>query len=109
MDTIQPVCWHGAHATTCPACHALAVDVRAQVYPALADLANRAAGASRRPGAPRLTGTAPLPRVLAWLAWNDPNGTWIPCADGTCAECPRCCPLTLHDAWTTLADMLEIR
>jgi hypothetical protein len=41
----------------------------------LARRANEVARLSSRPGAPLLTHESTGPEVVAWLRWNDPNGT----------------------------------
>lgn len=78
----------------------------------LAALANRDAASSRISGAPRLTADSTTRELIAWFAWNDPNGSWRDCdgnpEDGDdCGECPRCQPLTDEDAWIVLAIMLD--
>jgi hypothetical protein len=82
----------------------------------LALLANRAGQASRVTGAPILSAASSVDEMVAWFAWNDPNGLWFDCgADAyreeeaveRCEECVACRPLTVDDAWEVLGEMLR--
>lgn len=69
----------------------------------LAERANRAADASRVPGAPRLHARSRREAVQAWLQWNDPNGSHTDVA----AAMEDAEPYNEAEAWLALADMLE--
>lgn len=68
----------------------------------LAELANRAALESRRPGAPTLAEDSDTETVAAWLQWCDPNGSHT----AELALADDLDPYDCERAWDTLADML---
>lgn len=66
----------------------------------LASCANEHGRQSRRIGARTLSATSSREDVLAWLQWNDPNGTYEDCCYEDChADCE---PVSLEDAWQLL-------
>jgi len=63
----------------------------------IAACANEEARISSRRGAPHLEESSPLPTLVDWLAWNDPNGEWL-----------RLSPeFVTQDAWDTIQEMLQ--
>jgi hypothetical protein len=69
----------------------------------IARTANAVARASCHGGAPTLSPSSPRADVVAWLAWNDPNGIH---SDLDAAR-EGMNPYTLAGAWEALADMLD--
>lgn len=68
----------------------------------LADCANRLARASRYSGAPHLTADSSRRDVVAWLQWNDPNGSHT----DALARREGCEPYGHDDAWKALRSMI---
>lgn len=74
---------------------------------ALAMAANLAAEGSTRGGAPVLRADSPRADVVAWLAWNDPNGTHTDEAIAAAPERDGFEPYTEASAWDALASMID--
>jgi hypothetical protein len=69
----------------------------------LAERANEAASLSRRAGAPRLTAESTRETLIAWLQWNDPNGSYT----DELADIEGFDPMDLPTAWDALREMVE--
>jgi hypothetical protein len=68
----------------------------------IAARANAEAKLCRYGGAPTLSADSPRESVVAWLQWNDPNGSH----DDYLAEKDGCDLYDIDRAWDTLSAML---
>lgn len=65
--------------------------------------ANEVAMSSRRPGAPSLSDESTREQLIAWLSWNDPNGSYTD--EALAVEDYE--PMTTEGAWEAISDVVE--
>jgi hypothetical protein len=83
--------------------HSCRYKVRTMDLAEISRRANDLASRSRRIGAPILSPASARGDVIAWLQWNDPNGSHT----DELASHDDIEPYTLERAWQALAEMIE--